>query len=60
MLNKENDILLKVTNETRYIPWWDLSDKFPWHMARLICNASKLKSDDMRFKGMSQSHRVCK
>ena len=64
-LNKNNDLLYKSISSTRYLPWWELSDKFPWlmknceTMARLICHASKLKSDDVRLKSLTLSHRIC-
>ena len=64
-LNKNNDILYKVISTTKYLPWWELSDKFPSNinmcekMARLVCHASKLKSDDVRLKSLTPSHRIC-
>ena len=64
-LNRNNDILYKVISTTRYLPWWELSDKFPLliknceTMARLVCHASKLKSDDLRLKSLTPSHRMC-
>ena len=65
ILNQKNDMLIRIISKIRYLSWSELSDKFPWAiktcgtMARLICRASRLKSDDLRLKGLTPSHRTC-
>ena len=65
VLNKNNDLLMKICSTSRYLPWWELSDISPdmigicETMSRLICHASRLKSDDLRLKGCSPCTRVC-
>ena len=65
VLNRKNDMLMRVSTETRYLTWWELSDSFPWaikiceNISRLVCRASKLKSDDLRLKGLLPSHKTC-
>ena len=64
-LNKNNNMLYKVISNTKYLPWWELSDRCPWLirncevMAHLVCRSSKLKSDDIRLKSLTLSHRIC-
>ena len=54
----------KVIFTTRYLPWLELSDKYPWliriceTVAHLVCHASKLKLDDARLKGLMPSHKM--
>ena len=65
VLNKNNDLLMKISSTSRYLPWWELSDINPGMigicetMSRLICHASGLKSDDLRHKGCSPSIKMC-
>ena len=52
-------------DRSQYLIWWWLAEKWPQHqkmcetMARLVCHASRLKSDDFRYKGASQSTLQC-
>ena len=65
VLYKNNDLLYKTLSCTRYSPWWDLSDKFPYmiriceNMAKLVSHSSMLKGDDIRLKGLPQSVKNC-
>ena len=64
-LHEKNDILLKTIGGTQYLTWWDIADHAPHlqgiceTMARLVCHASQLKSDDPRFKNQSFSQKMC-
>ena len=59
------DIIRNVNVNCAYLTWWYLSDKFPTAMkicetlARLVCHASLLKTDDVRLKRLNRSERVC-
>ena len=59
------DIISMTSQRGRYLTWWYLSDKYPRVMgmcktlARLVCHASLLKADDVRFKRLNISDRVC-
>ena len=60
-----NDLLVKVLSRVRYLTWWDMSDRFPnrikecERMVKLACHASKLKSGEVRLKGLPPSHKTC-
>ena len=62
---ENNDLLLETIGKSHYMTWWWLADKWPEHqkvcetMAQLVCHASRLKSDDIRYKGASMSTRSC-
>ena len=49
----------------RYLVWWELSDIFPDRMgtceimAKLVCQCSLLKADDIRLKNLTASNRWC-
>ena len=64
-LHKDNDLPVRSIGRTRYLSWWDLSDKYPIMiriceiMAKLLTHASKLKGDDIRLKSLTPCHRVC-
>ena len=64
-LNSNNDLLNKLDTKARYLSWWELSDNnvsmtgVSEIMSRLICHASRLKSDDPRLKDLSPCHRMC-
>ena len=64
-LKKDNDLLMKVMDNSRYLSWWELSDRFPPSMrmcetmAKLLSHASRLKCDDIRLKGLTHSHKAC-
>ena len=51
------------TGVTRYSTWWAISDKFPSMMrlcenlVKIASKCSKLKADDYRLNGLSQSHK---
>ena len=59
------DIIRDSNVKCRYLTWWYLSDMFPTSMkmckslARLVCHASILKTDDVRLKKLNRSERVC-
>ena len=59
------DIISLSSPDCRYLTWWYLSDKYPQVirscevMARLVCHASLLKTDDVRLKRLNRSDRVC-
>ena len=65
MINKDMDLLSRVTNKVRYNTWWEISDRWPdtinvcETMSRLVSHASKLKTDDVRLKGLTPGHRMC-
>ena len=64
-LKKDNDLLMKVMDNTKYLSWWELSDRFPSAiimcetMAKLLSHANRLKCDDIRLKGLTHSHKAC-
>ena len=64
-MHRNLDLLSRVVDEPRYVAWWWLSDRHPnmirqcETMAKLVCHASMLKSDDVRLKGLNRSHRQC-
>ena len=64
-LKKDDDLLMKVMDNTKYPSWWELSDRFPTAirmcetMAKLLSHASRLKCDDIRLKGLTHSHKAC-
>ena len=49
----------------RYLVWWSISDNdhtcmyFCETMARIVCHASLLKSDDLRLKSQHRTARLC-
>ena len=53
IIKKDNDLLVKVMTKTKYLIWWEISDKFPSlfriceTMAKLVSHASRLKCDDI-------------
>ena len=59
------DIIRRTSSNCMYITWWYLSDKYPRMMsmcatlAKLVCHASLLKSDDVRLKRLNRSSRFC-
>ena len=61
----DSDILYKSIGQPRYLSWWQISDNLPEHtkmcecMARIVCKACMLKSDDYRLKGLAQGFRTC-
>ena len=65
ILHKNNEVLHSAMSRSRYLSWWELSDKFPHliriceNMAKLLSGASRLKCDDTRLKGLTQSFRNC-
>ena len=65
ILHKNNEVLHCAMSRSRYLSWWELSDKFPHliriceNMAKLLSGASRLKCDDTRLKGLTQSFRNC-
>ena len=65
IIHKDNDLLVNALTRTRYLSWWDMSDHNPTKvkecetMVKLISHSSKLKSDDVRLKGLTPSHLTC-
>ena len=61
----DSNILYITIGVPRFLSWWQISDNCPRHtkmcesLARLVCKASLLKSDDYRLKGLTPSNRVC-
>ena len=61
----DSDILYKSIGQPRYLSWWQISDNLPEHtkmcecLARIVCKACMLKSDDYRLKGLAQGYRTC-
>ena len=62
---KNLDMIGEVNAKCKYLTWWYLSGKCPTSMkacetvARLVCHASLLKTDDVRLKNLNRSERVC-
>ena len=60
-----NDILFNTVGNSQYLNWWWLADNLPSYqglceiMAKLVCHASRLKCDDIRFRGTSGSNLMC-
>ena len=65
LINQDCKNLYGTMGSARYLTWWAISDKFPStirmceNLAKIICKCTKLKTDDLRNKGLTQSHRVC-
>ena len=64
-INRDCQYLTGTIGQVRYLTWWYISDKFPStikyceNLAKIVCKASRLKTDDYRLKGLPPSHRVC-
>ena len=64
-LQKKCQFLVKTVQHPRYLTWWYLSDLHPdlmyqcEDMAKLVCNASKLKADDVNFRHSTYYMRTC-
>ena len=65
MIMRDNDLVVNTIGNPNYLIWWHLSDVV-WVfmrvceiMAKLICHASRLKSDDFTLKGKPAGFRVC-
>ena len=62
---KSTNLLNGVMNTVNYLTWWKLSDERPQLMrqcedlSKLVCNCSRLKSTDPRFKVSSPVERMC-
>ena len=62
---KGDSIFRKVCGTSHYISWWSLSDTKPHLqrmcevMVKLICNSSRLKSDDFSLKGSHDTTKFC-
>ena len=65
VIAKENDLLCKTIAKTNYLTCWFFLDRNPEHMkmcgimARLVCNASRLKVDAIRLKVLAPSYCRC-
>ena len=64
-LQKQCFFLLKTIRNPHYLVWWYISDLYPnlmyicEDMAKLVCNASRLKSDDVTLKRSTHGARMC-
>ena len=64
-LQKKCHFLVKSLQKPRNLTWWYLSDLHPnlmsycEDMAKLVCNASKLKADDISLKNSTHGSRMC-
>ena len=62
---KSTNLLKGVMNNVNYFTWWKLADERPQLMrqcedlSKLVCNSSRLKSTDPRFKAVSPVNRMC-
>ena len=62
---KETDLLNDIMCTTKYLIWWEMSDKraemtrISENMVKLVCHASRLKGDDYRLKGCTHSLIAC-
>ena len=65
IFNDKNDLLNRLGRKSMYLPWWELSDATPSlmdiceTMARIICHASRLETDDLKLKSLTPSYRMC-
>ena len=65
LLHRNLDLLVNVSNETKYLRWWKLSDKFPEHvkkcetLSKMLCHSSNLRNDDCKLKGETRTHKLC-
>ena len=65
MFHKDNDLMMKVLPETRYLSWWHMADinqgfmRVSENLVKIICRASKLKCDDPSLKGALASNKTC-
>ena len=65
VVQKDNDLLVNVMGDTKYLTWWLISDmdyrliNMCEIMSKILCHASLLKRDDFRLKGLSMSYRTC-
>ena len=64
-LERKGQFLISTLSKPRYLTWWYVSDLIPSlmacceDMAKLVCNASRLKSDDCLFKNSTYGRRMC-
>ena len=62
---RNNDLLSNTIGKSQYLNWWWLADNLPSYqglsetMAKLVCHASRLKCDDIRYRGTSGSSLIC-
>ena len=65
MLHRDNNIMSRVLPETGYLCWWQMADynqglmRMCENLVKIICRASKLKSDDPSLKGALYSVKAC-
>ena len=65
LILRDNDLILTIINDTRYLSWWRVSDldyrqtSMCEIMGKIICHASLLKRDDYRLKNLPMSSRTC-
>ena len=59
------NLLGDVCVNSRYITWWQVSDKYPRYtrqceiMVKMICHSSILRSDDCKYKSKMRTERMC-
>ena len=63
-VNYDSKHLYKTLGSTEYLTWWAIADLFPslircCVLVKIVCKASRLKSDEFRLKGFPYSSRAC-
>ena len=65
IMNRDNELLYETVGRSQYLTWWAVSDKWPntirmcETLAKIVCKASRLKSDDFRLRDSTHSMMVC-
>ena len=65
LILNDNDLLMSIIKDTRYLSWWRISDldyrltNMCETMSKIVFHASLLKRDDYRLKGLPMSSRTC-
>ena len=63
--DRSQDLLKRIDSGCRYLSWWYLSDIHPKMMymcenlAKIVCHASLLKTDDVRLKRQTLAAKFC-
>ena len=64
-LEKKGQFLTATLSNPRYLTWWYVADVLPNRMAccedmaKLVCNASRLKANDYSLKNSTHGRRMC-
>ena len=65
LINRDCKYLNMTSGVSSYSTWWAISDILPSlirvseNLVKIVSRYSKLKADDYRLNGLSQSHKVC-